>query len=135
MPKPKKMAPEPKYASQKRKCRYCQVQFNTKPTYNGSKQEFCTPQHRWAYQKEGRKPIAAILKRQEKHMRQIAREEAQQEVAAALDRFATITMLQVLPKLLERYFPASIQQGPYVKTELAAPSWNPSPTSSWTSQK
>jgi hypothetical protein len=72
-------APQPKFPPVTKKCKYCHVTFKTPPTYNGQQQEFCIPAHRKAFHKEGRKPIFAILKRQEKHMRQIARE----EIAAA----------------------------------------------------
>ena len=67
-----------KYPSQTKVCRYCKITFKTKATYNGQHQEFCVPAHRKAFNKEGQKPIGAILKRQEKHMRQIAREEIKQ---------------------------------------------------------
>ena len=66
---------KPRYPALTKRCKYCHLTFKTKPTYNGQKQEFCIPAHRKAFHDEGRKPIGAILKRQEKHMRQIAREE------------------------------------------------------------
>ena len=75
MSKPAEKPSKPKFPSIKKKCRYCHCMFSTPPTYNGQNQEFCIEAHRKAFHKEGQKPIAAILKRQEKHMRQIAREE------------------------------------------------------------
>jgi hypothetical protein len=77
-------APQPKFPPVTKKCKYCHVTFKTPPTYNGQQQEFCIPAHRKAFHKEGRKPILAILKRQEKHMRKIAREEASNEIQRAL---------------------------------------------------
>ena len=70
-----------KYPSLTKQCRYCKLTFKTPATFNGRNQEFCIPAHRKAFHKEGRKPIAAILKRQEKHMRQIAREEAEHAIS------------------------------------------------------
>lgn len=77
-------AKAPKYPSQNKRCKYCHTVFQTAPTYNGSKMEFCTKEHRWSYRKEGKKPIAAILKKQEKHMRAIAREVCREEIEAAI---------------------------------------------------
>lgn len=75
MPKAAEAPSKPKFPSVKKRCKYCHVTFDTPPTYNGQQQEFCIEAHRKAFHKEGRKPIAAILKRQEKHMREIVREE------------------------------------------------------------
>ena len=101
-----KAAEQPaKYPSVRRTCKYCKCNFNTPPTYNGSQMQFCKPAHRKSFDKEGEKPIDVILRKQERRMRAIARE----EVTAALDRFATITMLQVLPKLLDRCLPTSFE--------------------------
>lgn len=44
--------------------------------------KFCCAQHRKAFDYEGETPIGNILRRQEKHMRQIAQEEAE----AAIER-------------------------------------------------
>jgi lysyl-tRNA synthetase class II len=75
--------------------------------------KFCKAAHRKAFDKEGEKPIDVILRKQERRMRQIARE----EVTAALDRFATISLLQIIPKLLDRYYsPQSL--GPKVDLDL-----------------
>ena len=75
MPKPAEKPQQPKFPPLKKRCKYCHVTFSTPPTYNGQQQDFCVEAHRKAFHKEGRKPIAAILKRQEKHMRKIVREE------------------------------------------------------------
>jgi hypothetical protein len=75
MSKPAEKPSKPKFPSIKKKCRYCHCMFSTPPTYNGQNQEFCIEAHRKAFHKEGQKPIAAILKRQEKRMREIVREE------------------------------------------------------------
>lgn len=75
-----------KYPPKKVQCRYCHVTFTTKPTYNGSQQGFCIPGHRKAFQREGRKPIATILKRQEKHMREIARAVAREVFDDGLEK-------------------------------------------------
>lgn len=88
MRKPAEPAKQPRFPSQKRRCKYCHVTFDTPPTYNGQHQDFCIPAHRKAFHNEGRKPIAAILKRQEKHMRQIARQEAENVFAAYLSVLA-----------------------------------------------
>ena len=72
------------YPSLRKKCKYCHLVFTTAATRNGQKQEFCKPAHRWAFAREGKKPIDVILKRQEKRLRQIAREEIQ---SAILERF------------------------------------------------
>lgn len=69
------------FPPKKVKCKYCNCIFMTKGTYNGSKQKFCKPSHRKAYHDEGSKPIDVILKRQEKRLREIAREEALKVVA------------------------------------------------------
>jgi hypothetical protein len=78
MPAPKKC----KYTSESRKCKYCHLAFMTKPTYAGSKQKFCKPAHRKAFFDEGKQPIDVIMKRQEKRMRAIAKEEAEKAVRA-----------------------------------------------------
>lgn len=101
-------ATQPKFPALRKKCKYCRCEFTTPATANGQKMDFCKPAHRWAFAREGKKPIDFILKKQDKRMREIARE----EVAAALDRFATITMLQVLPKLLDRFQPIPNTFGP-----------------------
>jgi len=72
---------DPKFPSVRRTCKYCGCNFNTAATYNGSKQKFCKPAHRKAYDREGEKPIDIILRKQEKRMRQIAREEIEIAVA------------------------------------------------------
>jgi hypothetical protein len=51
-------------------------------------------------------------------VRELAREEAQVKVDAALERFTTITMLQVIPKLLDRYLPAPQKVDLDLETEL-----------------
>ena len=76
--KPKK----PKFPSVERRCKYCKVKFKTKPTYNGSKMEFCTPGHRKAFHYEGETPLGHILSRQEKRMREIAQEEIRKHFEA-----------------------------------------------------
>ena len=75
MKKSAKEAPETRYPSKRVKCPYCKCAFNTPPTYNGSTQKFCKPAHRKAFDKEGEKPIDVILRKQERRMREIAREE------------------------------------------------------------
>jgi hypothetical protein len=85
MSKPAKQPETPRYPSVRRKCRYCGTQFNTPATYNGQQMKFCKPAHRKAFDKEGEKPIDVILKRQEKRMREIAREEIQAAIAARFD--------------------------------------------------
>jgi hypothetical protein len=90
-------APQPKFPSLTKKCKYCHVMFKTPPTYNGQQQEFCIPAHRKAFHKEGRKPILAILKRQEKHMRQLAREEIRMTAA-----FTAVEESQAINVLTER---------------------------------
>ena len=74
MKKSAKEAPETRYPSKRVKCPYCKCAFNTPPTYNGSTQKFCKPAHRKAFDKEGEKPIDVILRKQERRMREIARE-------------------------------------------------------------
>lgn len=69
-----KTEPKPKFPSIEKRCKYCKCAFQTKPTYNGSQTDFCTPQHRWAFGKEGKLPIGAILTKQEKRMRAIVAE-------------------------------------------------------------
>jgi hypothetical protein len=66
--------------------------FKTPATYNGSNQDFCIPAHRKAFHSEGRKPIAAILKRQEKHMRQVAREEFRADIQACRDLISQLEL-------------------------------------------
>ncbi len=75
MPKSAKEAPETRFPSKRVKCRYCKCEFNTPATYNGSQQKFCKAAHRKAFDKEGEKPIDVILRKQERRMREIAREE------------------------------------------------------------
>lgn len=75
MPKSAKQPEEPRYPSVRRKCRYCGCNFNTPATYNGQQMKFCNAAHRKAFDKEGEKPIDVILRKQEKRMREIAREE------------------------------------------------------------
>jgi hypothetical protein len=82
-----KLAGKPKYPSERRKCKYCGCQFNTKPTYNGSKMKFCGTPHQKAFDKEGEKPIDVILRKQERRMREIAREEAHKVIDASVLRF------------------------------------------------
>ena len=105
-------APQPKFPPVRKKCKYCHVMFMTPPTYNGQQQEFCIPAHRKAFHKEGRKPILAILKRQEKHMRKIAREEARAvfEQIAAETRSALLQATE--PDERFRYQPQSGNQIP-----------------------
>jgi len=92
-------APEPKFPSLTKRCKYCHVTFKTPATYNGQQQDFCIPAHRKAFHKEGRKPILAILKRQEKHMRQIAREIAREEIEQAFKRADLPGLAAVLHEL------------------------------------
>lgn len=66
----------PKFPALRKKCKYCKLEFTTPATANGQKMEFCKPTHRWAYAREGSKPIDAIMRKYEKRMREIAREEA-----------------------------------------------------------
>jgi hypothetical protein len=80
-----------RYPSQRRKCKYCGTNFNTPPTYNGSQMRFCTAAHRKAFDKEGEKPIEVILRRQEKHMRKICREEIR--MMAAVEESQAINVL------------------------------------------
>lgn len=80
------------YPALRKKCKYCHLVFTTAATRNGQKQEFCKPTHRWAFAREGKKPIDVILKRQEKRMRQIAREEIETafaELAAVAERLGS----------------------------------------------
>jgi len=78
MPISKKPPKQPRFPSIQKRCKYCHLNFDTKPTYNGSQMEFCCKEHRWSFRKEGKKPIEFILRKQEKRMRQFAREEAEQ---------------------------------------------------------
>lgn len=71
----KKVDTTPRYPSVRRKCKYCKLEFNTPATYNGQQMKFCKPAHRKAFDKEGEKPIDVILRKQEKRMREIVREE------------------------------------------------------------
>jgi hypothetical protein len=86
MPKPAEKPQQPKFPSLKKRCKYCHVTFDTPPTYNGQHQDFCIEAHRKAFHKEGRKPIAAILKRQEKRMREIVREEIRTQREIFIDQ-------------------------------------------------
>jgi len=94
MPKPADKPKRPLFPSVQRRCKYCDLMFQTKPTWNGSNMKFCCSQHRTAFSREGKKPIHMILKKQEKRMRQVAREEieaiaqslVQQEIAHIIVR-------------------------------------------------
>jgi hypothetical protein len=77
---------KPVYQSLRKKCKYCRLEFATPATATGQRMEFCRPSHRWAYAREGKKPIDYIMKKYEKRMREIAREEIS-AVAAATARF------------------------------------------------
>jgi hypothetical protein len=74
--------PQPKYPALRKKCKYCKLEFTTPATANGQKMEFCKSSHRWAFAREGKKPIDWILKKYEKRMREIAREEVRTALAA-----------------------------------------------------
>src|ERR1035441_5292619 len=60
-----------------RKCRFCKLLFKPagKDRGNAQKQEFCTAAHRKEFWKHGAVPVQKLLLRQEKRMREIAREE------------------------------------------------------------
>jgi hypothetical protein len=75
MTKAAKQPATPRFPSKRVKCRYCKCAFNTPPTYNGSRMKFCCEKHQKAFDKEGEKPIDVILRKQERRMREIAREE------------------------------------------------------------
>lgn len=66
---------KPEYPTFQRRCKYCNVMFQTKPTYQQTKMKFCCAGHRKAFQREGKTPMGKILSRQEKRMREIVREE------------------------------------------------------------
>ena len=66
---------KPEYPTFQRRCKYCNVMFQTKPTYQQTKMKFCCAGHRKAFQREGKTPMGKILARQEKRMREICREE------------------------------------------------------------
>ena len=69
---------KPEYPTFQRRCKYCNVMFQTKPTYQQTKMMFCCAGHRKAFQREGKTPMGKILARQEKRMREICREEIKQ---------------------------------------------------------
>jgi len=64
--------------------------FKTKPTYNGSKMKFCSERHRKAFDKEGEKPIDVILRKQERRMHGIAREEIARDLFGQENRMREI---------------------------------------------
>ena len=66
-----------------RKCRFCKLLFKPagKDRGNAQKQEFCTAAHRKEFWKHGAVPVQKLLLRQEKRMREIAREEIEQAFA------------------------------------------------------
>jgi hypothetical protein len=86
----KKVNAVPRYPSVRRKCKYCGTNFNTPATYNGSQMKFCKPAHRKAFDKEGEKPIDVILRKQERRMRQLAREEADIALRVATAQLFTL---------------------------------------------
>jgi hypothetical protein len=59
--------------------------------------EFCRQSHRWAYAREGKKPIDYIMKKYEKRMREIAREEADNAVKRLAEQCGLFDQKEVLP--------------------------------------
>ena len=96
------------YPALRKKCKYCHLVFTTAATRNGQKQEFCKPTHRWAFAREGKKPIDVILKRQEKRLRQIAREEIQSAILERFGGFQRTEFFEIMRQIAQEEIGAAI---------------------------
>ena len=95
MKKAAETANTPKYKSESRRCKYCHLAFMTKPTYQGSKQKFCKTAHRKAFFDEGKQPIDVIMKRHEKRVRVIVREEWEKLIEWAPEQMRRIAREEI----------------------------------------